>query len=117
MNLVLLVILVASVIATSESRGGDGERRCGWELMQILQIPIPKLGDWYAEQTGDRSLCVLQDDGSEYCTCIYECGNGVWRSPNETNHHSWRHGDKSSMWEWESGCKKYCHVGVCDGQG
>jgi hypothetical protein len=50
-----------------------------------IEIPIPKLGDWYAEQTGDRSLCVLQDDGSEYCTCIYECGNGVWRSLDESD--------------------------------
>lgn len=81
-----------------------------------IEIPIPKLGDWYAEQTGDRSLCVLQDDGSEYCTCIYECGNGVWRSLDESKHDSWRYGNESSSWEWESGCKKYCHAGVCDGQ-
>ena len=44
------------------------------------EIPIAKLGIWYAEQTGDRSLCVKQDDGSEYCTCVYQCGNGVWRN-------------------------------------
>lgn len=82
----------------------------------FTEIPIPKLGGWYAEQTGDRSLCVLQDDGSEYCTCIYECGNGVWRSLDESKHDSWRYGNESSSWEWELGCKKYCHAGVCDGQ-
>jgi len=47
------------------------------------EIPIAKLGTWYAEQTGDRSLCVKQDDGSEYCTCVYQCGNGVWQELEE----------------------------------
>jgi hypothetical protein len=40
MNLVLLVMLTVSVIATSESRGETGRRYCGWELMQNLRTFI-----------------------------------------------------------------------------
>lgn len=70
------------------------------------------MGDWYAAQTGDRSLCTRQDDGSEYCTCIYECGNGIWvggQSKEDEEH-------EVKEWTWTEGCKKYCHIGVCDGQ-
>lgn len=84
-----------------------------------------------------------QDDGSEYCTCIYECGNGVWKNGGgkaEEEHvgldngngdegYQYRMGMQKAMkkgyvtgkrhgkWTWEVGCKKYCHAGVCDGQG
>jgi hypothetical protein len=74
------------------------------ELTLQPGIPISTLGDWYAQQTGDRSLCVGAADGSEYCTCVFQCGNGVWQR------------DEKSGWVFDKGCKKYCHIGVCDGQ-
>jgi hypothetical protein len=43
MNVVLLFVLIAGVIATFESRGGAGSRRCGWELMQNLRMFIDRL--------------------------------------------------------------------------
>jgi hypothetical protein len=26
-------------------------------------------------------------------------------------------GKRHGKWTWDVGCKKYCHAGVCDGQG
>ena len=66
-------------------------------------IPISHLGAIFAKQTDDRSQCIL-DRGKEYCTCVFECGNGVWSC-------------KDGKFRFESGCKKYCHAGECDGDG
>ncbi|KAF1940110.1 hypothetical protein EJ02DRAFT_350679, partial [Clathrospora elynae] len=72
-------------------------------------VPISTLGDWYAQQTGDHSLCVPSEEGGdgdkEYCTCVFGCGNGVWICD----------GHGKGGWTFEEGCKKYCHAGVCDG--
>jgi hypothetical protein len=43
MDLLLLVMLTVSVMATSETRGGTGKRYCGWELMQNLRMSIHHL--------------------------------------------------------------------------
>ncbi|KAJ6279483.1 hypothetical protein J3E71DRAFT_401573 [Bipolaris maydis] len=108
MLLLPLSFISASIADTSKT---PQKKACGWELMQNLT----SLGTLYAKQTGDRSLCTRQDDGSEYCTCIYECGNGVW-----SYHHDQSTTTSTtthvSDWTWERGCGKYCHAGVCDGQ-
>ncbi|KAJ5063199.1 hypothetical protein J3E72DRAFT_237504 [Bipolaris maydis] len=112
MLLLPLSFISASIADTSKT---PQKKACGWELMQNLNISIASLGTLYAKQTGDRSLCTRQDDGSEYCTCIYECGNGVW-----SYHHDQSTTTSTtthvSDWTWERGCGKYCHAGVCDGQ-
>ncbi|KAF2029484.1 hypothetical protein EK21DRAFT_25248, partial [Setomelanomma holmii] len=64
-------------------------------------IPISHLGTIFANQTSDRSQCI-PESGVEYCTCVFECGNGVWTC-------------LSGQLRFESGCKKYCHAGECDG--
>jgi hypothetical protein len=69
-----------------------------------LDVPISFLGDRYANQTRDRSQCVSQAKGKEYCTCVFECGNGVWSC-------------KDGSYKFVSGCRKYCHNGECDGDG
>jgi hypothetical protein len=43
----------------------------------------------------------------EYCTCVFQCGNGVWRKSEKGE----------GEWVWEKACRKYCHAGVCDSQG
>jgi hypothetical protein len=45
----------------------------------------------------------------EYCTCVFQCGNGVWKRTAKK--------DEDGGWTFEKGCKKYCHAGVCDSQG
>ncbi|KAF7450622.1 hypothetical protein Ptr902_07580 [Pyrenophora tritici-repentis] len=96
--------------------------RCGWELMEKQEIPISTLGSWYAHQTHDRSLCTPQPNGTEYCTCILECGNGVWMCEEEKGKTSvstaagMAERAKKRRWRWVGGCGKYCHGGVCDGQ-
>jgi hypothetical protein len=69
-----------------------------------LDVPISFLGDTYASQTRDRSQCVRNDKGEEYCTCVFECGNGVWECV-------------EGVYFFKQGCKKYCHGGECDGDG
>lgn len=137
----LLSFSLASTIMRYDKAANHEKKSCGWELMQDLgivsspfspftlsdlqillykpttlsniyiEIPISHIGNWYAAQTGDRSLCTRQDDGSEYCTCIYECGNGIWVSV-QGKHEE----DEVKEWTWTEGCEKYCHIGVCDGQ-
>ena len=98
-------------------------------LTPRTDISIASLGTLYAKQTGDRSLCTRQDNGSEYCTCIYECGNGVWshhhqgktrqRHYDDDDHDNYDYAESTTdvkAWTWEQGCGKYCHAGVCDGQ-
>ncbi|XP_014557436.1 hypothetical protein COCVIDRAFT_97132 [Bipolaris victoriae FI3] len=110
--LIAMLLLPLSFVSASiaDTPKTPQKKACGWELMQNLNISIASLGTLYAKQTGDRSLCTRQDDGSEYCTCIYECGNGVWSFQE----------DQSTTdvkdWTWQQGCGKYCHAGVCDGQ-
>jgi hypothetical protein len=142
----LLFAIFSYLTLTASFMGDDtAERYCGWELMQdlgsfpfrcllpslihlsntLVDIPISSLGNWYAEQTGDRSMCTpsrpihleqqvmngkrLGKDGvgkeQKYCTCVFQCGNGVWRH------------EGKDTWTFEKGCKKYCHAGQCDSQG
>ena len=70
----------------------------------FLDVPISHLGAMYAKQTSDRSQCIIDDEGKEYCTCVFECGNGVWSC-------------KDRAYTFVEGCKKYCHNGECDGDG
>lgn len=68
-------------------------------------VPISYLGDHYAHQTHNRSLCVSEEKAEkEYCTCVFECGNGVWSC-------------NAGVYRFVSGCKKYCHAGECDSDG
>ncbi|EOA86612.1 uncharacterized protein SETTUDRAFT_30944 [Exserohilum turcica Et28A] len=92
--MLLMIPLSALLFGPVNSTRTTKHKACGWELMQNFHIPIAHLGAWYAAQTGDGSLCTRQPDGSLYCTCIYECGNGIW----------------------SYGCNKYCHAAICDGQ-
>ncbi|KAH7347021.1 hypothetical protein BKA66DRAFT_432998, partial [Pyrenochaeta sp. MPI-SDFR-AT-0127] len=73
-------------------------------------ISIATLGDIYVQQTGDHSLCSVTEEGNLYCTCVFECGNGVWTCSEKGN-------QKERSWMFEKGCKKYCHAGVCDAMG
>ncbi|EUC45155.1 hypothetical protein COCMIDRAFT_96375 [Bipolaris oryzae ATCC 44560] len=124
MLLLSLSLVSASIADTPKTP--QKKKACGWELMQNFNISIGSLGALYAKQTGDRSLCTRQDDASEYCTCIYECGNGVWshhqakRHEDDDGNDDHNDDDKSTThvnaWTWEQGCGKYCHAGVCDGQ-
>ncbi|KAH7092564.1 hypothetical protein FB567DRAFT_517451 [Paraphoma chrysanthemicola] len=104
-----MIILIACLLMTYALGSPTSNAKCpaapicGWELME-LGIPISHLGNVYAKQTNDRSQCVSQDGGKEYCTCVFECGNGVWTCEN-------------GKLNYESGCKKYCHAGECDGDG
>ncbi|EUC31676.1 hypothetical protein COCCADRAFT_100623 [Bipolaris zeicola 26-R-13] len=127
MLLLPLSFVSASITDTPKT---PQKKACGWELMQNLNISIASLGTLYAKQTGDRSLCTRQDDGSEYCTCIYECGNGVWsfryqskrhQDDNDDDHEDYDEEEDQNTtdvkdWTWQQGCGKYCHAGVCDGQ-
>jgi hypothetical protein len=70
----------------------------------LKDVPISFLGDTYASQTRDRSQCVRNDKGEEYCTCVFECGNGVWECV-------------EGVYFFKQECKKYCHGGECDGDG
>ncbi|OAL57463.1 hypothetical protein IQ07DRAFT_582619 [Pyrenochaeta sp. DS3sAY3a] len=107
LSLLILVLLCAQssqgepMTARKTCRAGD--EHCGWELMEEYGIPIARLGDLYVRQTGDRSLCSVTEKGVSYCTCVFECGNGVWRC------------DGAGGFVFKQGCKKYCHAGVCDG--
>ncbi|KAF1916523.1 hypothetical protein BDU57DRAFT_447762 [Ampelomyces quisqualis] len=66
-------------------------------------VPIAELGDIFAHQTSDRSQCVVEEEKT-YCTCVFECGNGVWSC-------------RDDLYRFEKGCGKYCHGGECDGDG
>jgi hypothetical protein len=116
-----LLVLSACVMARSTGSKCPSSNTCGWELMElgadfpdphrlssILQIcagvPIAFLGDMFANQTDSRAQCVIQERGGEYCTCVFECGNGIWSCSN-------------GAYRFEKGCRKYCHKGECDGDG
>ncbi|KAF5853775.1 hypothetical protein GGP41_006530 [Bipolaris sorokiniana] len=137
--LIAMLFLPLSFVSASiaDTPKTSQKKACGWELMQNLNISltprtdisIASLGTLYAKQTGDRSLCTRQDNGSEYCTCIYECGNGVWshhhqgktrqRHYDDDDHDNYDYAESTTdvkAWTWEQGCGKYCHAGVCDGQ-
>jgi hypothetical protein len=53
----------------------------------------------------------------EYCTCVFQCGNGVWRKPEKREEKEGGSAEGEGGWLFEKGCKKYCHAGVCDSQG
>jgi hypothetical protein len=116
-----LLVLSACVMARSTGSKCPSSNTCGWELMElgtnppdphrlspILQmctgVPIAFLGDMFANQTDSRAQCVIQEGGEEYCTCVFECGNGIWSCA-------------QGSYRFEKGCKKYCHKGECDGDG
>ncbi|KAL6161034.1 hypothetical protein ACJQWK_08840 [Exserohilum turcicum] len=132
--MLLMIPLSALLFGPVNSTRTTKHKACGWELMQNFHIPIAHLGAWYAAQTGDGSLCTRQPDGSLYCTCIYECGNGIWsyvHAPTTTMLTTTTTTTTSSSsssssqqavtrnnrrWIWEKGCNKYCHAAICDGQ-
>ncbi|KAF2848487.1 hypothetical protein T440DRAFT_401232, partial [Plenodomus tracheiphilus IPT5] len=68
-------------------------------------VSIAQLGDIYVGQTGDHSLCTITSHGKRYCPCVFECGNGIWSCDQELD----------GGLVFETGCKKYCHAGICDG--
>lgn len=120
-----VLLLSGFASALTATRKCPSPPTCGWELMELgsplsipfgfciqtyqnfcAGVPIAYLGGVFANQTRDRSQCVSQggEKEEEYCTCVFECGNGIWSCAN-------------GFYRFERGCRKYCHAGACDSDG